>query len=239
MQPFVTLCVDVWNERSQKLYMELGFSQLPPSNDDCPGRIQCVVSLSKLAASVKTLMERKRANYETRNGLLVPKQLLDYIRVAYSGPMLEAILHSGSGRRKWWQFSTTDFDSALAASDPACQVAAMLATTYAESFRGYIVEAVLAMAKDYPPAISYLAPGRLRISRANDVDEGVVRLFALDRLLQHENPRVLMTSEEWAKAQGTEEPTRNDLEQWEKTRFLVLFDRSLPPQPMAEQSERE
>ena len=216
LEPFVTLCVDEENGGARAFYMRLGFVEVKGDAENCPGRIQCMTFLKTLAARLA------RLHADSTTGT-VPKPLKDKqrVRIAFTGPELESLTMQNVARGVGYLgFSTEHFEKKLALNDPAVSIAKMISDFYETEFRKVIEHAVANQGAALFP-----------IGKANGIDattghvtKAVVDLYALDRLFMWNEYRVLL-DEAAFKALRENDVTRTDLEQWESTRFTMLFDR--------------
>lgn len=212
VEPFITLCVDEDNDKARLFYKRLNFVELPGDEQNCDGRIECVVSLA-------TLTNRLSGRAD-----VVPKALekRQRVRIEFTGPELEGLLLSYVPRNVGYvNFSTGLFERGLAIKDPAVTLAVMIADFYEEEFQEAIQEEVRRGAALLPIGRSngLLADG--------SVTKAVINLFTLDRLLLWKNPRVTMREDDFNSMRAVRQyiPERTDLEQWQITRYIVLFDR--------------
>lgn len=226
VNPYITLCVDEDNVVARAFYRKVGFVELPCSGDcgeNCPGRIECVITQSMLSARVAGMQPGSQDGF-------VPKCLKsrDRTRIEFTGPELESLLMNDMPRSVTFKsFSTEDFNRSLEKNDPACTIAAMIADFYKDEFKKAIQEAVDGADDANPNSLAALLPiGKEKgLDAYGKVTVDVVRLFALDRLLMWETPRVIMSASAHADLQDRQSPQRTDQSQWETTRYLMLFDR--------------
>jgi hypothetical protein len=222
IEPFVTLCVDHENLNARKFYRTLGFVELTPSLCDCPGRIQCVNSASRLKERLAGALDSLPASIET----------MQRVRIRFTGEELESLLFQLLPRtRSCYDFGIEDFALAVQKKDPAATIAKTIADFYYDEFCQYIKDCVILQGSALLP-IGVKAgtestseeQGPLQMEDEFVVKREVVYLFALDRLLMWKTPRVLMTADQFEDKKKTNEaPERTDAKQWEDTRYCVFF----------------
>lgn len=206
-EPFVTLCVDEENAGARRFYQKLGLTELGPSPDRCPGRVEGVASLRTLQRSVRGLSE---------NAPAVLGDAARRVRITYTGPELEELLFRTMRTRKpRVLFDAQDLAHARTLKDPAAMLAEMIADFYQDHFQTELESFV--RDPDEPAALMPVG-GR-------DVTKDVIRLFVLDRLLLWREPRVALTRGEWDALRGAEvyRPERTSAYEWTRTRYTVLF----------------
>ena len=224
--PFVTLYVDEWNEGAGRFYYRLGFHLVPTAEGDdehLAGRLYLAVKLPTLKRRIDKMMAKNDRKFADDDHGRVPKDgaLAHRTRAIFTGTELERLLYSKVGRKKWWQFDSADLRAAAADADPAAQIALHLANVYAKQFREHIFSHREQIDTD---AIAMLVTpdGLWPPESAEEINDEIVELFALDRLLAHKTPRVTMSKDEWLETQSAVTPTR-DLEQFARARFTVQF----------------